>query len=102
MRFIRLSPLGLWHKPRTGNGGSHTACGLPIRGPVAARDDDLELDLCPQCFSKHERDTARMRKLHQSAVRDAEAEAWFDDEEETWPDEDGITEIPYDDHEHEK
>ncbi len=66
-----------------GNGGDHTACGLLILGVVFSRERDLELDLCPLCFSKHELDTGQMKRLRRSMIQDADAEAWFDDEEST-------------------
>jgi hypothetical protein len=93
MRQIRLAPLGLWHRPMVGNGGDHTACGELITGPVAIRETDLELDLCPLCFSKHERDTGKMKRLRRRSIRESDAESWFDDEESTERD---ITIIPND------
>lgn len=68
-----------------------------LTGAHATRDADLDLNICPLCFSKHERDTARMRKLK----RDHESEEgslYFDDEDPTDP---HITWIP-NDHEREK
>lgn len=83
MRQIRLHPGGLWHRPLEGNG--HTACGEHLSGAYAARDSDLDLDLCPLCFSKHERDTARIRRLQRD--HDSEHGAlYFDDEDPTDPD----------------
>lgn len=93
-RQIKLSPQGLWHRPFDNNGGDHTACGEPIENAFATRDHNLDLDLCPVCFTKRERDTGDMKKIEREALERARSEAWFDDDLDKTPTE--ITIIPND------
>lgn len=82
VRQIRLSPLGLWHRPELGNG--HTACGEELGGAVAARDDPGDgLDLCPICFPERPRfiDTAKIRKLLREEAERVETDEGFDEED---------------------
>jgi hypothetical protein len=81
---VRLSPQGLWHRRMKGNGHDHTACGIEIAGAYASRDLELDVDLCPICFTRRELDTGQMKKLKAEALERAEAEGYFDDEEATW------------------
>lgn len=57
---IRIKPDGEWH--RRGPDGK-TACGELIPGAVQSRDWELDENMCGKCFTRHERDTGKMKKL---------------------------------------
>lgn len=79
---IRLKKDGPWHRPRTGNGG-FTACGEPIGVIHFTRDHELDTNLCPKCFTPHERDTGEMKKLEKEVLERSDADAFTDPEEPT-------------------
>ncbi len=82
---IRLSRTGPWHRRQ--HDTDHTACGLPIVGAYLSRDWQIDTDLCPECFTKRERDTGEMMRLERAAIEEAKAhdlvEAWGYDNEIT-------------------
>lgn len=80
---IKLGPAGKWHRRRGNGGGTTTACGLTIAGAFASRDHALDGDLCPICFTPHERDTGEMEKLEARALEIANTDAFGDDDEKT-------------------
>jgi hypothetical protein len=86
MRQIRLSPIGLWHRPaRTDR--RRTACGILITGAVATRDFSRHGNhLCPICWTASEIDTGELEKLEAEHHAREEAESHFEDEEPTDPD----------------
>jgi len=84
---IRIRPGGKWHRRKHGS-TDLTACGEAILGAVASRDWELDLDLCPECFSRHEITTGEMVKLERE--RELEADVFGDEEQTTDPDAEGI------------
>lgn len=79
---VKLSPTGKWHRRQIGNGGDHTACGLAIDGAFLSREAILDEDLCTACYTTHERDTGRMKKIEQRALDFAQADEFADDNDE--------------------
>lgn len=77
---IRIKPGGKWHRRKHGS-TDLTACGEPILGAVGSRDWELDDELCPECFSTHERTTGEFKRLEE--LRDEEVAAGFDDKDQT-------------------
>lgn len=85
---IRIAPGGKWHRREAG-GGNRTACAQDF-GAFLSRDDRLDDEICEICFTPHERDTGRMRKIELELTRDADPDMYFDpDEEPTDPNGEG-------------
>lgn len=70
MYQVKTSASGLWHRRVAGNG--KTACGLALTGAYLSREYMLDDQLCPQCFTPHERDTGEMKRLEREAIEHAE------------------------------
>jgi hypothetical protein len=85
---IKITPVGLWHRRRTGNGNQHTACGEPISGAFLSRDWQLDENLCPTCFTPNERDTGELHKIELESLEHAAVDAYGEDldDEPTDPD----------------
>jgi hypothetical protein len=66
---IKLKPAGKWHR-KQGHGDvpEKTACGETIGPLYFSREWVLDENLCPVCFTNHERDTGEMQKLEREAV----------------------------------
>lgn len=60
---IKIKPGGKWHRRARGNGGDHTACNEPIGAAFATRDWQLDDQMCEVCFTTHERDTGKMKRI---------------------------------------
>lgn len=85
MTQIRLEPDGLWHRRMAGNGGDRTACGLPIGVAFAIRDYELDMQICPACFTRPERDTGKIKKAQRDHGDEDRRLYYGDDEEPTDP-----------------
>jgi hypothetical protein len=57
---IRIAPDGEWH--RRGPTAEKTACGKTYLA-CAVRDYQLSLDMCPRCFTPHERSLALEQEI---------------------------------------
>lgn len=89
---IRVRPDGAWHRKRTDNGDTHTACGEPIGGAFFTRDWQLDDQMCEACFTPHERDTGRWKKIERDLALESDPGLYFDpDEEPTDPNGDSST-----------
>ena len=86
---IQVRPDGPWHRPEITNGGNHTACGEPITGGFHSRDIDLTDNLCQKCFTSHEIETGKLKRLEKEvlerAAADEEPHDEFEDDEPTDP-----------------
>ncbi len=78
---IRLVPGGHWHR-RHGSKESETACGELVPGAYGTRDDVIDDQICPRCFTPDEQDTGQMKKLEVELERQSDPALFFDPEEE--------------------
>lgn len=82
---IRLVPNGRWH--RRSDSSDRTACGELIGSAFMSRDAKLDDNLCETCFTRHEIDTGKMKKLESDLQRDSDPALFHDpDDEPTDPD----------------
>lgn len=67
---IRITPDGVWHKRRYGNGRNATACGIhfPEELIPATREARLDDLICEACHSRHEIQTAEMKRIEREAI----------------------------------
>lgn len=67
---IRIVPDGIWHRRREGNGRNATACGIHFPHDLvpATREFRLDSSICNACHTRHEIQTAEMKRIEREAI----------------------------------